>query len=169
MVLSVAIVSNTSPIINLAAIQQLHLLQQLYERITIPVAVYNEIVIQGAGQPGATEVQNEPWFEKRIVMSPIEVTNLLASHPLLNHAEAEAIILAVEIPAHLLLMDEAQGRRAATGLGVPVRGVLGVLIEAKQRNMIPFVKPLMDDLLSAAGFYVARPVYDQVLRVTGEA
>lgn len=47
------VVSDTSPIINLAIIEQLHLLPTLFERVTIPYAVYHEIVIAGAGLAGA--------------------------------------------------------------------------------------------------------------------
>ena len=51
------VVSNTSPIINLAAIGQLDLLQYLYDRIIIPQAVYHEIAVRGYAQAGATEIQ----------------------------------------------------------------------------------------------------------------
>ena len=57
------VVSNTSPIINLAAIGQLGLLQHLYSTIAIPQAVYHEIVVKGHGQAGATEIEASKWFE----------------------------------------------------------------------------------------------------------
>jgi uncharacterized protein len=79
-------VSNTSPIIKLAAINQLHLLQQLYGHITLPTAVYREIVVQGLGQPGALEVQTQPWFEQQLVTDRSMVSNLLTRNPLLNRA-----------------------------------------------------------------------------------
>lgn len=58
------VVSNTSPIINLAAIGQLELLQHIYDRITIPQAVYHEIAVRGYSQAGATEIQTYHWFER---------------------------------------------------------------------------------------------------------
>ena len=57
------VVSNTSPIINLAAIGQLDLLKQLYENIIIPQAVYREITVVGAGQPGSMDVETLSWIE----------------------------------------------------------------------------------------------------------
>ena len=58
------VVSNTSPIINLAAIGQLELLQHLYGTIAIPQAVYHEIAVKGHGQAGAIEIQAAHWFER---------------------------------------------------------------------------------------------------------
>jgi predicted nucleic acid-binding protein len=162
------IVSNTSPIINLAALHQLQLLQQLYGRIVIPTAVYHEIVVQGAGQPGAIEVQTEAWLEQRAVTNQILVTGLLTRNPLLNRAEAEAIALAVELNAGLLLIDEAQGRTTADTMGIPIRGLLGVLAEAKRQGLVPLVKPLMDDLIHQAGFFIAQALYEQIIHDVGE-
>ena len=58
------VVSNTSPIINLAAIGRLELLHSLYDTITIPQAVYYEIAVRGDGQAGASEIQTSHWFER---------------------------------------------------------------------------------------------------------
>jgi len=63
----VIVISNTSPIVNLAAVGQLDLLQKLYEKVLIPQAVYREIAVTGAGQPGAMEVQTLEWIESRQV------------------------------------------------------------------------------------------------------
>lgn len=125
------VVSNTSPIINLAAIGQLDLLQQLYQKLTIPQAVYYEISIVGAGQPGATEVQRLNWIESRQVANRALVTALQTE---LDEGEAEAIALAIEIGANLLLLDERRGRAVAARLGLQFIGLLGLLIEAKHKG-----------------------------------
>ena len=70
------VVSNTSPIVNLAAIGRLDLLEQLYGTVIIPQAVYREIVVLGAGQPGAMEVSTLVWIEARDVMDRALVTAL---------------------------------------------------------------------------------------------
>lgn len=162
------VVSNTSPIINLAAIGQLELLQQLYTHIIIPEQVYNEIVVQGAGQPGAMAVQNTSWFERRIVGNQAALDQLLARNRKLHVGEAAAIMLAVEINAQRILLDESIGRAVAAELGVPVTGVLGILIAAKQRGIIPSVKPLVDDLTDTAHFWITPALYDRVLAAAGE-
>jgi predicted nucleic acid-binding protein len=61
----VIVVSNTSPIINLAAVGQLQLLRQLYDQILVPQTVHREIVVVGIGQPGAAEVKSSDWIEMR--------------------------------------------------------------------------------------------------------
>ena len=61
------IVSNSSPIINLARIGELNLLHQLYEEVIIPEAVWQEVVVEGVGQPGAEEVESASWIKTRSV------------------------------------------------------------------------------------------------------
>ena len=159
------VVSNTSPIINLAALGRLDLLQQLYGRVVIPRAVYHEITVVGAGQPGAMEVQTLEWIESREVIDRALVTALQAE---LDEGEAEAIALAIQLKAHLLLLDERRGRAVASRLGLRFIGLLGVLIEAKHKGYISRVKPLLDDLMAKAGFWVSHQLYARVLREVGE-
>ena len=162
------VVSNTSPIVNLAAIGQLSLLQQLYGRLFIPEEVFVEIVLRGAGQPGSAEVQTYSWFERRQVTNTSLLRRIIQQHPLLDQGEAEAIVLALELGAERILLDETEGRAAAIRMGLLVTGVLGTLKEAKQRNLIPAVKPLMDDLIQIAGFWIDNVLYLRVLRDVGE-
>jgi predicted nucleic acid-binding protein len=161
----VTIVSNTSPIINLAAIGQLNLLQQLYGRITIPREVYHEIVVIGAGEPGAREVEQFGWISTVAVADQKLASSLGAA---LDPGEAEAIACAVEVNATLLLIDEHRGRAMAKRLGIPVIGILGVLIEAKHRGLINTIKPLLDDLITRAGFWIRSDLYSQILMAGGE-
>ena len=92
------VVSNSSPLINLAWIDQLHLLPEFYGEILIPEAVWDEIVIQGSGQPGAKEVGNSAWITARKVKNTDLV---LALRQELDAGEAEAIALALEEEAAL--------------------------------------------------------------------
>lgn len=160
------VVSNTSPIINLAAIGHLDLLRELYGTLTIPDAVYDEIVVRGRGQPGADEVQQFSWFVRQSVSNRALVVQLMGSG--LDVGEAEAIVLALETYAPLLLMDEKLGRAAATRVGIRVIGLRGVLIEAKRPGRVAEVRPLLDALRAGPGFYIAPALYSQVLRQAGE-
>jgi predicted nucleic acid-binding protein len=162
----VLVVSNTSPIIKLAAIGQLDLLRQLYTTIVIPAAVYNEIVVSGYGQPGSHEVATEPWFVRHDVTAIMEVHALLGAG--LGRGEAEAIILADEQHASLLLIDEKRGRQVATSRSLALTGLLGVLLAAKRSGLISAVRPLLDALRMAAGFRVSPAVYASVLALAGE-
>jgi uncharacterized protein len=161
----VIIVSDTSPITNLAVVGHLDLLWQLYERVIIPQAVYSELTSGSGGQPGSVEVQTLGWIETRPVADRALVTALQME---LDEGEAEARALAKELAADLLLLDERRGRATAARLNLRVIGLLGVLIEAKQRGFIPAIKPIIDALVVQAGFWVSRPLYARVLRAAGE-
>jgi predicted nucleic acid-binding protein len=86
----------------------------------------------------------------------------------LDPGEAEAIALAIELKADLLLLDERKGRNIAARLGVRSIGILGILIDAKQNGYVPAVKPIMDRLIQDAGFWIRREVYERVLSSANE-
>jgi predicted nucleic acid-binding protein len=161
----VIVVSNASPLINLAAIGRLDLLHQLYGRIVIPRAVYREIVVDGTGQSGSDQVKTLEWIETRWVVDRVLVASLCLE---VDEGEAESIVLASELEADLLLLDERRGRLVASRLGLRFVGLLGVLVEAKHRGLIPGVQPVLDDLIQKAGFWISRELYDRVLQAAGE-
>ncbi len=158
------VVSDTSAIINLAAVGQLHLLEQLYGTVLIPSAVWNEIVGGGPEVPGA-EAASLAWIRTIAVANHSLVTSLAGQ---LDLGEAEAIALALEQRADLLLVDERRGRAVATSFGVKVVGLLGVLLEAKRKRLVPSLRPVLDDLISKAGFWISNALYDSTLRAAGE-
>ncbi|MGB3237393.1 MAG: hypothetical protein WBB29_03795 [Geitlerinemataceae cyanobacterium] len=121
------VISDTSPITNLAAIGQLNLLQQLYSTIVIPVAVYREMVAVNKIVPGAIEVQTLSWIQTQTVADDRSVIEIQRNQDNIDLGEAEAIILALQIKADLLLMDERRGRTLAIQYGLNVTGLLGVL------------------------------------------
>lgn len=161
------VISDTSAITNLAAIDYLHLLPKLYEKVTIPTAVYHELVNVDPPEPGTREVQKEFWFDVRSITQR-EVVEHLQDEAKLDLGESEAIALALELKADLLLIDERRGRAEADRLGLKITGLLGILIEAKSRCLIPVVKPLMDSLKQISDFRVSPALYQKILEVTDE-
>jgi predicted nucleic acid-binding protein len=161
----VSIVSNASPLINLAWIRQLDLLRQLYSELIIPQAVCKEVVVEGAGQPGAAEVEAARWIKMQSVMNR-QLVRVLEQE--LDAGEAESIALALEIKAELLLMDERLGRETAHHLGLHYTGLIGVLIGAKHQGLISAVRPHLDALRNIAGFRVSDMLYRRVLQDEGE-
>jgi predicted nucleic acid-binding protein len=159
------VVSNTSPIINLAAIGRLELLQQLYRTLAIPQAVYHEIVVRGSGQPGASEIPTVVWVERHTVHD-LALVHRLEQH--LDAGESEAIALAVEMHADLLLLDERRGRMIAKQHGLSVVGLLGVLLVAKQQGFLETIRPVLDELRTVAGFWIDPELFAQVLETAGE-
>lgn len=159
------VVSNASPVIALAAVGHLGLLQQLYGSITIPQAVYQEIAAGGDRRAGATEVQTLKWIEVQQLEDHTLATMLELE---VDQGEAEAIALARELNAQLLLLDEHRARNVALRLGLRIVGTLGVLTEAKGKGLIVTAKPVLDDLAVKAGFRISKELYVSVLQAVDE-
>ncbi len=154
------IVSNTGPLIALARIDQFDLLHELFGTVYIPPAVRSEIL-----DPCTLDaVSGANWMVVCTTKDEIAVQLLKEE---LDAGESEAIILARERNADLLLLDERAARRKAVTLELTVIGTLGVLLMAKNRGLIPALKPLLADL-RIAGFYIGEALYAQVLHSAGE-
>ena len=104
------VVTNAGPLIALAHIGHFSLLQLLYRQLRIPPAVRDEVVASGGGRPGVQEVDSATWI-RTVNVCDITAVQLLKER--LDAGESEAIVLAIELKADLLLMDEARGRRVA--------------------------------------------------------
>jgi predicted nucleic acid-binding protein len=158
------IVADSGPILSFARANRLELLHQVITDLTIPDAVYEEIVIRGAGKPGSIAVQGASWIRHLPVRDRAFVDQL---PPKLHLGEREAIALAKEQGA-ALLVDEREARREALHQGIAVMGSLKVLREAKTRGIIPRVRPVLGELI-AAGLYIGEPLYEAFLRQLDEA
>jgi len=86
----------------------------------------------------------------------------------LDPGEAEAIILALENKADLLLLDELAGRTIAEAYQLPYTGSIGCLIEAKRKGIIPDIKTLLDAMRLEARFWVNSHLYARILKEHGE-
>jgi predicted nucleic acid-binding protein len=162
----VIVVSNTSPLTNLAAIGQFDLLHLLYRRVHIARGVWEELNASGTRWPGCVEVSQAGWVEQHTVQNRDLVTALRRD---LDRGEAETVALALQLGADLALLDEKEGRHAAQRLGVRVVGVVGVLLEAKTREAIQLVRPHLDALRQEAGFYIDASLYQRVLDLANES
>ena len=91
------------------------------------------------------------WIVARPIRDNATIRLLTAS---LDPGEAEAIALAVEMKADWILLDETEGRRAASLAGLQVTGILGILLRAKQRGEIPLLKPELEALRTRARFFI---------------
>lgn len=108
--------------------------------------------------PGALD-----WIVEKVPSGVVSLA-LVAG---LGRGEAEVIRLALEVEDPLLLLDDALGRRTAEGLGLPVRGTLGVLLDAKRRGLIPAVGPALFQLQTLR-FRLAPETRDSILELAGE-
>lgn len=155
------VVSNTTPIISLASIGQLSLLTDLFTRIYIPQAVYKEIKFKKSF--GFKEIDN-PYFEVVSIQGNDYLGFLLNE---LDKGEAEAIFLAKEIKADILIIDERMGYKIAQSQKIVSIGTLTVLQLAKERQLIKKVKPLLDEMIQKRRWY-SNAVYYQFLKQIGE-
>jgi predicted nucleic acid-binding protein len=160
----VIVVCDASPIISLSSIGRFGLLRQLYEKICVPDAVYEEVTRAGE-RAGARELASADWVERRTLGNDFLARALYGE---LDHGESEAIALAVELGADLLLVDERQGRAVAARFGLKVAGVLGVLIEAKQKRLLVRIGPILEELQSQGGFRISPDLRLRVLEAAGE-
>lgn len=158
------VVSDSSPLITLAAAGHLDLLHALYGRVLVPEAVHREVTGARAELPGAEAVRQAAWVEL-VVVADRTLVALLEQD--VDMGEAEAIALAVERGADLVLLDERPARRRADLLGLRYTGVVGVLLEAKERGLVSAVRPVLD-AMRASGFWLSDAVYRQALALVGE-
>ena len=154
------VVSNTTPLIGLASIGQFDLIQQIFGEIYIPKAVYDEAVVAGREKGGAkSEVSGSVWIKTIDVKDRIAVEVLLDE---LDLGEAEAIVLARELEADWVLMDEKKGRRKLAQLEIRKIGTIGILLKAKEMGFIETIRKDLDQLREK-GFSISQFVVDAVL------
>lgn len=159
------VVSNTTPLIGLASIGKFELLRELFGELQIAQAVFDESVSAGREQGGAKrEVSTASWLKTRAVVDQLAVAVLLDE---LDRGEAETIVLAREINADWVLMDEKKGRRKLSQLGIPKIGTLGILLKAKQVGLLSAIRPDVERLRQQ-GFSLSAAVVDAVLAEAGE-
>lgn len=128
------VVPDAGPLIYLAGGRKLDLLVQLYDRVVVPLIVYEEIVVAGSGHVGSAEVSSAAWIEVQDASPDPSLAQTL------DRGEAAAIPLAERLSA-TLLCDDAAGRAEARRRGIPVVGTLGVLRLAKDRGLLDRIRP----------------------------
>jgi len=153
-------VSNTTPLRYLIAIDQEHLLGQLFEKVFVPVAVHEELTDARAPGNVRRRVLSLPsWLEVRTVTEAPAPTFPVTLH----RGEREAILLAEALRADVLLIDEHVGRAIARGRNLPVSGTLGILERADTMRLLSDF-PLVLKQLSASGFYISEALEQQLLQ-----
>jgi len=155
------IVANTTPIISLASIGRLDILEKLFGKVMIPEAVYQEI----KAKPGYGYEQIDCAFiEVRAIQGLLYKDFLLTQ---LDSGEAETIILAKEVNADFVIIDENLGYRIANNAGLTAIRTLSLLLKAKEKGHITQVKPLLDEMV-AKGRWYSNAVYRSFLEKAGE-
>jgi predicted nucleic acid-binding protein len=156
------VISNTTPIITLLTISKLDLLQKIYGQIIIPKGVFDEIE-QGKDKIFYTNLSKIDWI-KIIPIKDIEPLKYLHE---LDKGEAEVIVLANELNADLVIIDERLGREFAEYFNIKVTGTIGVLLKAKELGLIKMIKPILNQMLES-GIWLNKTLIDKVLEIAVE-
>lgn len=156
------VISDTSVITYLIQVDQLLLLKQVFGEVIIPKKVQEELY-EVKGQQSIIETTN--WIKVR------QITDQKLYHEIeeeLDGGETESIVLAIELKADILLIDEKKGRRIAEKYGLRITGLLGILIESKKEGLIKEVKPILDKLIYEIGFRISPKLYQNILKIVNE-
>lgn len=159
------VVSDSTILIGLVKIGKLHLLREIFSKIFIPEEVFKEVVERGKGKPGSKVIKAAAWIEVKPVKDKIQVSFLLGS---LEKGEAEVLVLARELEADLILLDEEKARKSAVIAGFEIMGLLGLFILAKNLGLIYEVRPLIDELMIKK-FRISDIIIEKTLKKVGEA
>jgi len=157
-------VSNTTPILSLYKIGRIHLLKDLLGQVIVPVAVYNEIAVLGKDKPGHDTFDTAEFISVKPIQSTLAAGLL---RPQLDYGEAEAIVLARELNADILLLDEIKARKVAQANSQRIIGTIGIIQAAKRNGIVPSVKSCLDELI-AQGIWIDRRLYQEVVTNNNE-
>lgn len=161
-------ISNASPLIHLAKVGHLSLLRAFHQQVWVPPAVWREVVERGQGHPETplvVQAFQEGWLQQKVVQDE-RLASLLRIH--LDEGEAEAIALALQTQAEVVLLDDSEARRVARQLNLRVTGVVGILIRAKREGKIASLRVERERLRTEAHFWVADHVIQSALHTVGE-
>jgi len=159
---------NASTLINLASIGELSLLKTFEKEIIVPSEVWEEVVVQGEGQPGAEDVKQGKEAGWIHVMGPSNKDLVTALNHHLDPGESAAIALAVERDVEWVFLDESDAREMAKSYNLQITGVLGLLIRAYREEMIKSLEKALRRLQEEAGFWISNDLCAEILEQAEE-
>ncbi|MEF8826960.1 MAG: DUF3368 domain-containing protein [Halapricum sp.] len=152
------VVSNTSPLLNLALIDRLDLLETQFSTVSVPEQVWSELVAGDAGTDELTRIRDRGVLD----VVTVEESELYREFRReLDRGEAAALAYALEIDATLLLLDEREARAAADRHDLPRTGAIGILLRGARNGSVDLREEL--DALRAAGFWISDDLYERAL------
>ena len=157
------VICNTSPLQYLHQIGQLSIIPNLVGSVIVPPAVLAELYAGTAKGLDLPQPRSLKWVR---VQAPIsaKAASLITD---LGPGESQVLMLALEMPGSIALLDDALARRLAISNGIPVKGTLGLLLDAKRSGHLATVRPSLDRL-QELGFRLAQQTRDAVLKLAGE-
>lgn len=154
------VIADSGPIFSLAVIDKLGILNDLFNEVKIPRAVWDEISFD----------KTKPDYHKLAIFFSDKICEISGFNDLtfvMDHGESEALILYQELHADFLLIDDKKARRIAENLDIKCIGIIGLLSIAKEKGLIEKLKPLFETLLHSKRFYSV-DLLNSVLILKGE-
>ena len=161
------VVSNTTPLSTLARVDRLDWIPLRWGHVTIPGAVWRELgALRDAAALGRLrDAERAGWIRRRQISNPQQVGDYLDR---LDEGASETLVLAAELGASLVWMDEAAGRTVALQQNLRVTGTASMVKWAKQQGLIPAVRPMLEHLRDVGGLYLRDAFIRQVAEDCGE-
>jgi len=160
----VTVVADSSPLVILAKLGCFDLLKKLFSRLHISAEVHHEVVVAGAGLPGASEVEKAEWVEVSNLQNQAGLLTAQQKYAL-GAGELSTILLAKELHATAVLLDDYQARKLATAEGLAVSGSVGLLETFHRRGYVIDLRAAFRQLLTHS--YIDQRLLDRRLRALG--
>ncbi|MFO7992018.1 MAG: DUF3368 domain-containing protein [Thermoplasmata archaeon] len=154
------VVCDSGPLIHLSRIENLYLLREFFEEVYLPEEVYDELTSGEQNLPGSSEIKTSNWIKVKVVEKNTAKEILMEY---LDPGESEAILLAKEMDADLLLIDDLAGRRTARTHGIDVMGTLGILDRAANVGEVKDLKAIIETLREK-GFWIDDELVRKLLK-----
>jgi predicted nucleic acid-binding protein len=147
----------------LANVEHIYLLRELCTDLIVPSAVADEI------RAGSKRDNAQCWLEQRghSYVRPVSNVDPVVAAWDLGAGESQVLAWARRNPEYEAILDDRAARDCAITLGIPVRGTLGVVLLAKREGLIPYVRPVFDELIDV-GLRIAPDVKNKALALAGE-
>ena len=155
------IIADSSPLIMLAFCNGLTLLDELFEEIKVPQSVYDEVVIED--KPMAKELHR--YLDGKV--HQVDLTTVIINAGGLGQGEIEAMVLYKQLEADFLLIDDKRARKVATLNHIEITGSQGILLLAKKKGLISYVKPYLKKLHNS-NIYISEQLILRTLQLANE-
>jgi predicted nucleic acid-binding protein len=159
----VKLVVNASPLILLAAADQLSLLRELAGEVVVPTAVLDELDAGESRDQAAADIRTADWVT---LGDPLPVAPTIAAWDL-GAGETAVLSWANDHAGYTCVLDDRAARNCARINSLPCVGTLGLVLAAKDTGLLPAARPIVEKMMSA-GFYLAGEILERSLRGVGE-
>ena len=160
-----SVVADSSPLVVLAKLGCFELLKRLFPHVYITAEVHQEVVIAGTSLPGSSEVSKAEWIEVKAMKNPAEVYSAQRKYGL-GPGEMSTILLAKELGANPVLLDDYRARKVAKAEGHGVMGSVGLLETFYLRRYLTDLRSVFQELV-ARNVYIDKRLLDRRLRALG--